>query len=154
MMAARRTSFRQRGNQERLRPSVAPAPVTARRNAFILPAVRRILAIFLLFVLPMQWATAAFGDCCYQGDETVQSHAAGPALAGDDVSAWKPGSDDGGDKARLACAACVFCCAHAMVGAFSWLPPEIAAHNVTPYLSSAPDSVRESLFRPPVPRLA
>ena len=122
-----------------------------RSSAIILP-VRRVLAVFLLLVLPLQFAFAAAAPYCALEKVTVASHFGHHEHP--DAPAPEP-SDEGGDKGKLhECGVC-----HLGSGQVHPAIVSIAALPAAPVMTALRDSrqpqhLQEPTERPPRMSLA
>lgn len=126
--------------------------------------MRKLMLVFLMLFLPLQWTAALAADCCLRHDAQTQEHHAAPAdhaqMHGDHhahhAKADKP---DPAKQAKTDCdMGCGSCLAHHCAAAvsetLSLVPPPPAQAGDTPYLSRITSPLPDNLFRPPLARLA
>jgi hypothetical protein len=114
--------------------------------------VRRIILILLIFFLPLQWTAAAVDLCCTHTPASAEQ-SIGQDEHEQASNASVPRDSERNTTFQSDCASCLGCCAHALASGVSLAPREMRAHNQVQCMSYIPDSVPESLFRPPVANL-
>jgi hypothetical protein len=130
--------------------------------------MRKLMLVFLMLFLPLQWTAALAADCCLRHDAQTQEHHAAQMdhaqMHGDhhEHHAKAEKSDDGktdsGKQVKLDCdMGCGGCLAHHCAAAVSesltiaaGLP---AMAGDTPYLSRITAPVPDNLYRPPLSSL-
>lgn len=129
--------------------------------------MRKLMLVFLMLFLPLQWTAALAADCCLRHEAQPQEHHAAPVdhaqMHGDHhahhASADKSHKSDSGQQAKTDCdMGCGSCLAHhcaaAVSASLSFAPALPAQAGDTPYLSRITSPLPDNLFRPPLARLA
>lgn len=125
--------------------------------------MRKLMLVFLMLFLPLQWTAALAADCCLRHDAQTQEHHA--QQAGHDHEHQhhaKADTQDGKPAGKLAkndcqsdCAGChVHHCAVVLPGLDSLATLPSIGSDDTPYVSGVTSPVPDNLFRPPLSRLA
>ena len=133
-------------------------------KAIYTPPMRKLMLVFLMLFLPLQWTAALAADCCLRHDAQAGEHAAQQAVTHDHEHAHHSKAEvkDGKPTGKLVKTDCQSDCAgchahHCAVvlpdlGKLTTLPSMGAAD--TPYVSGITSPLPDNLFRPPLSSLA
>lgn len=122
--------------------------------------MRKLMLIFLMLFLPLQWTAALAADCCLRHDAKAQEHHAQMVHAehADHQHAEASTHDHAQNQSGDCDKNCVGChahhCACAVVELGAALPVIPSAMGQTPYISTLVEAVPDNLFRPPLARFA
>lgn len=127
--------------------------------------MRKLILVFLMLFLPLQWTAALAADCCLRHAEAQEHHAAPQGhdhaqMHGDHHEHHaKSDKTDDGKQAKVDCdMGCGGCLAHHCAAAVtelsSFAATVPAGADDTPYLSRITSPVPDNLYRPPLSSLA
>ena len=128
--------------------------------------MRKLMLVFLMLFLPLQWTVALAADCCLRHDAQTQEHHAAQAAhhdhaAHDHAKADLHDSTQAADGKQVQADCnmnCAGCHAHHYAAAV-FEPAAFAASapagtDDTPYFSGCSSALTDNLYRPPLARLA
>ena len=115
--------------------------------------MRRLLLVFLMFVLPLQWAWASAASVCAHEELSTGAHF-GHHEHDHQKAAHAADPTDGGESGSLSthpdCGVC-HGTTSGVVPATEVVPPVWSGHAYfAPYASAVPDRFVETLLRPPL----